>query len=79
MVLRNFERKQITKRRSDELRNEISRLMYLKWKMVTIMDKRGGEEVENAVGILNNMQGKAVKGAKRKIVTGDVRKKELIR
>ena len=68
MVLRNFERKQICKRWSDELRKEFSRLMYLKWK--TIADTGEEEEIANAVRTLQNVQGNAAKGMKRKMGTG---------
>ena len=43
-VLQDFGMKQITKRRSEELRNEFLRLAYLKWKTVSRCGI--GEEVE---------------------------------
>ena len=55
-VLRDFGMKQITKWRSEELRNEFLRLSYLKWKTVS---KCGlGDEVENARRVMADLSKK---------------------
>ena len=68
LILRSFERKHITKRRSEELRKEFSRLMYLKWK--TVADNGDSDDVDNAMRVLAEMQDNtARKSAKRKIIS----------
>ena len=46
MILRDFNIKQVTKRRSEDLRNEFSRLNNLKWQ--TIKAYENADEVEEA-------------------------------
>ena len=65
LVLRDFDRKQITKRRSEELRIEFKRLEILKWKAIA---KYGDpDEVRDAGEVLKELQGlSSTKTKKRK-------------
>lgn len=53
MVLRKFDKRQITKRRSEELRVEFARLVSLKWKTVTEYGEQ--PEIEEAKGKLSEL------------------------
>ena len=57
LVLRDFDAKQITKHRSEELRKELRRLIYLKWR--TIASCGVGDEVEEAERKMEGLQGGA--------------------
>ena len=68
IVLRDFDPRQITKRRSEESRNEFSRLMRLKWE--TILKCGNAEELEEARCKLSDL---GAKGKKRKADSGKER------
>ena len=63
-VLREFGNRQIAKRRSEELRKEFCRLMYLKWR--TIVEYGSAGEVCEAKVRLNDLQRSATADNKRK-------------
>jgi hypothetical protein len=66
MVLRKFDKKQIAKRHSEDMRKEFTRLLYLKWK--TISECGDGNEVQEANRKLVEMQGENKRyGVKRKV------------
>jgi hypothetical protein len=71
VVLRGFDRRQIGKRRSEELRKEFDRLMHLKWQ--TIQNYGTVEEVHQAKQELNILRGKNTGGTKRKVDTNAVK------
>ena len=54
MILRDFDHKQITKRRSEELRTEFKRLEILKWK--TVVSYGDGEELVAAERMLSGLR-----------------------
>jgi hypothetical protein len=55
IVLRGFDAKQITKRRSEDLRKEFSRLMYLKWQ--TVVRYGSDDEVRDAKQKVDRLRG----------------------
>ena len=69
VVLRDFDARQITKRRSEDLRKEFSRLTLLKWQ--TIVDHGCGAEMNEAKQMIKNLRGGAgARGTKRKAERG---------
>ena len=74
MVLRGFDAKQITKRRSEDLRKEFSRLMYLKWQ--TIIKYGSGDEVRDAKRKVDMLRGRSEgNGTNRKVSAGGTKRK----
>ena len=71
VVLRGFDARQITKRRSEELRNEFRRLMCLKWR--TVAKHGAGDEIQDAKRKSDDLQGGGTRGVKRKGGTDDQR------
>jgi hypothetical protein len=63
-VLRDFDFKQITKRRSEQLRDEFRRLTALKWK--TMAQHGGGSDVGDATRTVAEHRATAVCGTKRR-------------
>ena len=69
VVLRDFDARQITKRRSEDLRKEFRRLTLLKWQ--TIVDHGCGAEINEAKQMIKNLRGGAgARGTKRKAERG---------
>ena len=68
LVLRDFDRKQITKRRSEELRVEFRRLEILKWK--TIAEYGDPDEVRGAGEVVKELQGLSSTKAKKRKTDG---------
>jgi hypothetical protein len=64
MVLRNFDDRQVTKRRSEDLRKEFARLTYLKW--TTVISCGDGDEVELAKEKVAEIQGKKLACVKKR-------------
>ena len=64
-VLRDFDDRQITKRRSEELRIEFARLMNFKWR--TTAKYGNPDEIERARQVLDGMRNKSGVGIKRKL------------
>jgi len=71
MVLRDFDVRQITKRRSEELRKEFSRLAVLQ--LQTIVKGGNGSEVEEAKRKMTELRTSSARGSKRKIVADNGR------
>ena len=63
-VLRDFNDRQITKRRSEELRIEFTRLLKLKW--MTTAKYGNSDEIEGARQVLDGMRKGSGVGVKRK-------------
>jgi len=66
LVLRDFDARQISKRRSEDLRKEFNRIMILKWETTVKYGK--GDEVKEAERKVKELKFKnAAKGTKRKL------------
>jgi hypothetical protein len=74
IVLRGFDAKQITKRRSEDLRKELNRLMFLKWQ--TVVKHGSGDEVQDAKRRVEVLRGGVGShGVRRKVGAGGTKRK----
>ena len=68
-VLRGFDKKQISKRQSEDLRKEFSRLAHLKWQ--TVLRYGSQDEIEKARQLMADLSRTSAKPAKRRVQNQD--------
>jgi hypothetical protein len=68
LILRGFDKRQITKRQSEDLRREFSQLELLKWKTIEIHGE--DNEIEKAKGKVAERKGKRVLNGKKRGLQG---------